>query len=227
MHAILGYSASELMATSDPSLAEAAMSHRYKAVKAIKKALTPPPTSPAATVAGNTTPPSSSSNNNTATNNNSNNRTFDETMFEEGNALMATCFALTYQSVLLEDGMTEFMTFIRGIMIVAISMYCRGATLLFGPLLGDRQTQLLEPHMKGLDLIDAGFAARAVAAVEGLRGLVEGPAGEPVEGREVEWKYWEMIGGMAGNLAVSSWKGRFFFLLCLVFLVCLSGWEGK
>jgi len=209
MHAILGYSASELMATSDPSLAEAAMSHRYKAVKAIKKALTPPPTSPAATVAGNTTPPSSSSNNNTATNNNSNNRTFDETMFEEGNALMATCFALTYQSVLLEDGMTEFMTFIRGIMIVAISMYCRGATLLFGPLLGDRQTQLLEPHMKGLDLIDAGFAARAVAAVEGLRGLVEGPAGEPVEGREVEWKYWEMIGGMAGNLAVSSWKAYF------------------
>ncbi|EAQ83958.1 hypothetical protein CHGG_10362 [Chaetomium globosum CBS 148.51] len=206
MHAILGYSASELMASSDPSLAEAAMSHRYKAVKAIKKALTPPPTSPAAPVAGSSsnnlptnlpTPPNNSNSSN-------NGRSFDDTMFEEGNALMATCFALTYQSVLLEDGMAEFMTFIRGIMIVAIHMYCRGANLLFGHLLGDRQTQMLEPHMRDLDLIDAGLTARAVAAVEGLRGLVDG-----VEGREVERRYWEMIGEMARNLGVSSWKEHY------------------
>ncbi|KAK8086989.1 hypothetical protein PG994_001963 [Apiospora phragmitis] len=52
-------------------------------------------------------------------------------MFEEGNALVATCFALTFQSVLLDDGMTEFMTFCRGVVLVATQMYCKGAKFLF------------------------------------------------------------------------------------------------
>ena len=51
--------------------------------------------------------------------------------FEEGNALMATCFALTFQSVLLDDGMVEYMTFIRGIIIVAIQMCMSLRTLFF------------------------------------------------------------------------------------------------
>ncbi|RYC60604.1 hypothetical protein CHU98_g5615 [Xylaria longipes] len=43
--------------------------------------------------------------------------------FDEGNALLATCYALTFQSVMLDDGMAEFMIFCRGIVIVAIQMY--------------------------------------------------------------------------------------------------------
>lgn len=38
MHAILGLAASDLM-TQDPSLAQFAMAHRLKAIKAIKKTL--------------------------------------------------------------------------------------------------------------------------------------------------------------------------------------------
>ncbi|KAK4146510.1 uncharacterized protein C8A04DRAFT_9792 [Dichotomopilus funicola] len=195
MHAILGYSASELMANGEPALAEAAMAHRYKAVKAIKKSLSPAAAS-AATAAARAKsaspspgdPPSCPL---------AGGRAYDH-MFEEGNALMATCFALTYQSVLLDDGMIEFMTFVRGIMIVAIQMYCKGANIMFGHLLGDRQTQKLEPHMKDLPLIETDWSARAIASVEGLRGLVEG--------REVEQKYWQMIGDLARNLQVDSWK---------------------
>jgi hypothetical protein len=128
-------------------------------------------------------------------------------MFEEGNALMATCIALTYQSVLIEDGMTEYLTFIRGAMIVAIQMYIKGASLLFGHLLGDRQKEVLQPHMEGLPLIDPGWTERAVRGIEGLRGLVEG-----VEGREVERRYWELIMEMGRMLSVSSWKGVFTLL---------------
>jgi hypothetical protein len=128
-------------------------------------------------------------------------------MFEEGNALMATCFALTYQSVLLDDGLAEFMTFIRGIMIVAIQMYCKGATLLFGHLLGDQQTARLEPYMREVALIDADWTARAVRGIAGLRELVDGPG---VEGRETEKRQWELIGEMARMLGVDSWKGGFF-----------------
>lgn len=206
MHAILGYSASELMATTDPSLAEAAMSHRLKAIKAIKRALASSTPSPSPCPNSSSFPSSSSSpnpsNHPTTTTTSSSSPhpsssspppappqpppgSRNDPLFEEGNALMATCFALTYQSVLLDDGLAEYMTFIRGIMIVAIQMYCKGATLLFGPLLGDSQKEVLRPHMEELGLIDAGWTARAVRGVEGLRGLVVG-----VEGREVEERYW-------------------------------------
>ena len=118
---------------------------------------------------------------------------------------MATCFALTYQSVLLEDGMAEYMTFIRGIVIVAIQMYCRGARLLFGHLLGDKSKEALQPHMEGLPLIEADWVGRAVKGIAGL--------GPLVEGMEVEGRYWELIGEMGRMLGVSSWKGKLFLFL--------------
>ncbi|KAL2138816.1 hypothetical protein VTI28DRAFT_6199 [Corynascus sepedonium] len=198
MHAILGYSASELMAKRDPSLAEAAMSHRYKAIKAIKKSLSQTSSSSYPSDKTGSSPSSSSSSPPPPGNSGGSGA---DSLFEEGNALIATCFALTYQSVLLEDGMVEYMTFIRGIIIVAIQMYIRGSMPLFGPYFGDRQQQALEPHMRDLPLIDAGWTARAVAAIEGLRPLVDG-----VEGREVERQYWERLENMAKMLSVSSWK---------------------
>ncbi|KAK3304553.1 uncharacterized protein B0T15DRAFT_399348 [Chaetomium strumarium] len=173
MHAILGYSASDLISTSEPGLAEAAMAHRVKAIRAIKRAL-------------------------------GNNAAAEQPgtdMFEEGNALMATCFALTFQSVFLDDGMAEYMTFIRGIIIVAIQMYVKGAKLLFGHLLGgDTQKEKLEPHMSRIPLIEKVWTDRAVEGIEGLEGLVEG------EGREVERRFWELLREMARMLYVSSWK---------------------
>ncbi|KAK0704984.1 hypothetical protein B0H67DRAFT_366930 [Lasiosphaeris hirsuta] len=163
MHAILGYAASELIAE-DPSLAEPAMAHRLKAIKAIKKTLAEVPKA-------NT--------------------------FEEGNALMATCFALTYQSVLLDDGMAEFMTFIRGIVIVAVQMYIKGAKLLFGEFLGDPVQEKLEPYMRKVPLIERNWVDRAMGGLKRLRPLCEG--------RPVEAKYVGMITETAEQLYVSSW----------------------
>jgi hypothetical protein len=189
MHAILGYSASDLISTSEPGLAEAAMAHRVKAIRAIKRALG----NSAATEQPGTD------------------------MFEEGNALMATCFALTYQSVFLDDGMVEYMTFIRGIVIVAIQMYVKGAKLLFGHLMGGNvQKEKLEPHISQIPLIEKSWTDRAVEGIEGLEALVDG------EGREVERRFWELLGEMARMLYVSSWKGQSILLfLLLVFSLLL------
>jgi len=40
--------------------------------------------------------------------------------FEQGNAMLATCFSLLFQSVLLDDGLIEYMTFIRGVIAVSV-----------------------------------------------------------------------------------------------------------
>ncbi|KAL1836966.1 hypothetical protein VTJ49DRAFT_4430 [Mycothermus thermophilus] len=226
MHAILGYSASELMVT-DPSLAEAALSHRLKAIRAIKKALGAPTSSPAGPVpssSSSSTADSSSSSENNTSNKKKKSKLppsppsppadpssppvipplptgTTDPLYEEGNALIATCFALTYQSVLLADGMAEFMTFVRGVILVAIQMYMRNAKILFGPLLiNDRQREVLRPFMEALPLVNAEWAARAQSGVEGLVALVEG------EGREVERMYWGLLRNMANMLSVSSWQ---------------------
>ena len=123
--------------------------------------------------------------------------------FEEGNALMATCFALTFQSVLLDDGMVEYMTFIRGIIIVAIQMYIKGAKLIFGQFLGDASKDALQPYMEEVPLINQSWVDGADNAIQALRPLCE---------NEIEIKYWEMLLDMTAQLRVSSWEGMFSIL---------------
>jgi hypothetical protein len=165
MHAILGLAASDLM-SQDPSLVTFAMTHRLKAIKAIKKTLTDVPKT-------NT--------------------------FEEGNALMATCFALTFQSVLLDDGMAEFMTFCRGIVIVAIQMYCKGAKFVFHDFIGDDQVALLQPHMEKLPPIQRDWTDMAVAAIRNL---------EPLCQHQVETEYYALLLEMAEASYTSAFQGR-------------------
>lgn len=167
MHAILGYSASELMHT-DSSLVTAAMNHRMKAIRAIKKRL-----SEASKV---------------------------DTNYEEANALIATCFALTFQSVSLDDGLAEYMTFIRGILVVALQMAFRGIKPVFPTLFEEQQNELLAPFMEDLPLVQRGLADAAVEAIRNLR---------PLCSLQVEIEYQEQLIAIAETLYVNSFDGKF------------------
>jgi hypothetical protein len=171
MHAILGFAASELIHT-DASLVTAAMNHRIKAIKAIKKRL--------------------------------GEASKTDTNYEEANALIATCFALTFQSVSLEDGMAEYMTFIRGIVIVAMQMAFRGIEPVFPTLFEDEQNKILAPQMMDLPLIEKAWADSAVEALGNLRPLLT---------LQVEFEYQEQLMGIAQKLYVNSFEGIVFFLI--------------
>lgn len=118
--------------------------------------------------------------------------------FEEGNALLATCYALTFQSVALDDGMAEYMTFVRGVLVVAIQMYVEDARFLFHDFLGDDQLELVRPSMERLPLIDRAWSEAARSAVLAL---------EPLCTREVERGYYDMLLQIADALLVSSYDG--------------------
>ncbi|KAI1476565.1 hypothetical protein F4774DRAFT_420636 [Daldinia eschscholtzii] len=169
MHAILGLAASDLM-SQDPSLVTSAMSHRLKAIRAIKKTLNDVPKS-------NT--------------------------FEEGNALVATCFALTFQSVILEDGMAEFMTFCRGIMLVAIQMWTSNTKFLFQNLYDNKSAALLRPFIEALPPIRRDWVDMAVSSVRGL---------EPLCVHEVETEYYRLLLDMASALLESAFHA--YEILC-------------
>ncbi|GJN74303.1 C6 transcription factor [Purpureocillium lilacinum] len=162
MHAILGFAASSLTST-DSSLVTAAMNHRIKAIKAIKKRLT------------------------------ESSRT--DTTYEEANALVATCFALTFQSVSLDDGLAEYMTFIRGILIVGMQMMFKGIKPVFTTLFDDKQNELMAPLMQDMPLIERGWVDGAVEAISNLRPLCLDP---------IEVEYYEQLIGIAEKLYTNS-----------------------
>lgn len=118
--------------------------------------------------------------------------------FEEGNALMATCYALTFQSVMLDDGMAEFMTFCRGIVIVAIQMYCKGAKFIFSNFIGDDQIAILQPLLESLSLVPKDWTDIAVASIAAL---------EPFCKQQVEIEYHELLTNIAHALYNSSFLG--------------------
>lgn len=165
MHAILGFAASELIHT-DASLVTAAMNHRIKAIKAIKKRLAESA------------------------------RT--DTNYEEANALVATCFALTFQSVSLEDGLAEYMTFIRGIVIVGMQMSFRSIAPVFTTLFDNDPNEILASQMEDLPLIQKGWVDAAVDALDGLKPLCVLP---------IENEYREQLMGIAEKLYVNSFDG--------------------
>lgn len=171
MHAILGFAASELIST-DSSLVTAAMNHRVKAIKAIKKRLAEAARS--------------------------------STSHEEANALVATCYALTFQSVSLDDGIAEYMTFIRGIVIVGMQMMFRGIEPIFATMFEDQQDELLAPHMESLPLIQRGWADSALDAITNLRQLCVEP---------VEIEYQEKLMDIVQKLYTNSWAGVFSLIL--------------
>ncbi|KAF5026085.1 hypothetical protein F66182_1807 [Fusarium sp. NRRL 66182] len=163
MHAILGFSASELMRT-DASVVTSAMNHRIKAIRAIKKRLS----ETARTSIG----------------------------YEEANAMVATCFALTFQSVSLNDGLAEYLTFIRGIMVVGMQMLFRGIKPLFENMMEQESDAMLEPLMQGLPLIQKGFSDSAIEAVTNLKPLCIEP---------VELEYHQHLVNMIEKLYINSW----------------------
>jgi hypothetical protein len=166
MHAILGFSASELM-RNDASVVSSAMNHRIKAIRAIKKRLA---------------------------------ETARSSMgYEEANAMVATCYALTFQSVSLDDGLAEYLTFIRGIMIVGMQMLFRGIKPIFENMMEPDQDALLEPLMQGLPLIPKGYTDSAMEALTNLK---------PLCTQSVEVEYHQHLVTMVEKLYINSWDGK-------------------
>lgn len=118
---------------------------------------------------------------------------------ESANALLATCIALTIQSVSLDDGMAEYMTFIRGLMVVGVQMWKAGVTPVFANLAGGAAGSALEPLMRELPLVRREWVDAAVEGIEGLGGLC-------TEG--VEREYHALLLEWARALYVSSWEGK-------------------
>lgn len=134
---------------------------------------------------------------------------------DHGNAMLATCFVLLFQSVLLEDGLVEYMSFIRGVIAVCMHMGANNLKFLFANLLD--QTSIVHKSLQETPLINPELAQGACRSLEKFANLVKNP-------REVE--YFGHLLSVARNLFTSSADGKYpslnYHIMTKITSICTS-----
>jgi hypothetical protein len=92
---------------------------------------------------------------------------------EEGNAILATCYILVYQSTLMDEGLSEYLTFVRGCVLVPLQMNCRGLKFLFQNLLSDEEIEMSRPYLQRMPAVDLRPVDAAYASLEAFAPLCE------------------------------------------------------
>jgi hypothetical protein len=113
--------------------------------------------------------------------------------FEEGNAMLATCFSLMFQSALIGEGHPEYLSFIRGCVVVSIQMGSKGLKILFQNLLSNDEFETVD-----MPAVDLGPVDAAYASLEAFEHLCE---------RESEKAFHACLLEIVRNLYLSSHDG--------------------
>jgi hypothetical protein len=95
---------------------------------------------------------------------------------EDGNAMLATCYTLVFQSALMADGFAEYMSFVRGCMVVAWQMGVKNLKFIFSGILSDEQLARMGPFLGGAPEIDPVLTNGAIASLEACGPLVKNDA---------------------------------------------------
>ena len=90
---------------------------------------------------------------------------------EKGNAMIAACFSLLFQSILMNEGLVEYMTFIRGVVVVSMDMGQKNIGFLFEHMFD--QSQIFESELTESPLIDPELARPACRSLERFCPLVK------------------------------------------------------
>lgn len=92
------------------------------------------------------------------------------TSVEQGNAMIATCMSLVFQSTLLSDGLVEYMTFVRGVIVVSIHMGLNNIDFLFEHMFD--QAEVVASQLTQSRLIEPEHAHCACRSLELLGPLI-------------------------------------------------------
>jgi hypothetical protein len=128
--------------------------------------------------------------------------------FEQANAMLATCFALLFQSTLLDDGLIEYMTFFRGTIALSIQMGCRRMKFLFQNLFGDQGFKKIDSAISSTPLIKPEVVAAACRSFERFSHLCRS---------KVETEVYTILYGIAQSLRASSRDGKSSLILMSTF----------
>lgn len=85
----------------------------------------------------------------------------------DGDALLAACYALTFQTANMKDGMSEFLTMIRGCGLVSFQLLCDQVDVSFS-INPNRHLEYMQPRLENLPAIDADLYDGAVPSISAV-----------------------------------------------------------
>src|SRR5438045_5282167 len=92
---------------------------------------------------------------------------------DDGDALLAACYALTFQSSFLKDGIVEFLTMVRGCGLVSMHLIMANVPISFYFTLSDH-FEYMEPRLDDLPRVDLDLFEGSLASLDELLPLCEG-----------------------------------------------------
>jgi hypothetical protein len=120
--------------------------------------------------------------------------------WQQGNAMIATCFTLLFQSVLLNDGLSEYLSFLRGILAIGMQMGQRRMKFVFERLWGEEQYhQARSDELAAVGLIDEELVSSACRSFEKMF---------PLCTTKTEIGMYGLLLSMARCLVTSSKEGK-------------------
>lgn len=90
---------------------------------------------------------------------------------EEGNAMLATCFSLLFQSTLITEGLIEYMTFMRGTIVVSTQMYGSKLRFFFDRTEEDDRPTEPPDGTRDVPIIQRDLVLGACRSLESLKSL--------------------------------------------------------
>lgn len=85
---------------------------------------------------------------------------------EQGNAMLATCYTLLFQSVMLNEALGDYFAFIRGCVSVAMQMGMMNMNFIFMKAFGDDQLEIIEDDLAIAPLINSDVVTKANRSLE-------------------------------------------------------------
>lgn len=122
--------------------------------------------------------------------------------YGEADAMLATCYALTFQSSYMADGLQDFITFVRGCALATGKIRDENAPTAFN-LTPDRHYRVVEPRLRRLPSVNPVLISQALDALDGVQTYLQYPA---------EYKFYTAIRGVFTSLQQSSPAGYLNFV---------------
>jgi hypothetical protein len=117
------------------------------------------------------------------------------TCWEQGNAMLATCFALLFQSVFLHDGLTDYISFLRGVVAIAMQLSQKKMKFVFTKFFPGDQLKMVEPGLATVPLMNYDTASAASRSLEKMSFLCK---------TQIEIGIYGLLLNIARNLSTSA-----------------------
>jgi hypothetical protein len=120
----------------------------------------------------------------------------------DGDALLAACYALTFQSSYMQDGLalSEFLTMVRGCSIVSNRLATDGILSFFG-ITSEDHFKHMETKLENLPVIEDGLRMGAAKSLEALDEMCKKAGG-------VDQYFYNALQGVINGLSISSKLGN-------------------